>query len=107
MISKGKRQHLVRTYACLDFIRKMCLPNGGIDILSLCTRADRLPHVRQPVKPEPFDFDKFLETAVGSSESWETVGKMVTEICEGVVQRQEQQVVHKHSLKKDHWNGTC
>lgn len=96
MISKGKRQYLVRTYACLDFIRKMCLPNGGIDILALCAHSARLTHVREPVKSEPFDFDKFLETAVGSSESWETVGKMVTEICDGVLRRQEQQVVHKH-----------
>jgi hypothetical protein len=95
MISKGKRRNLVSTYACLDFIRKIGLPNKGIDVFALCARGSRLLHVRKPVKPEPFDYDKFLETAVGSSESWETAGKMATAICGEALRHQEQQVVRK------------
>lgn len=95
MISKGKRRNLVRTYACLGFLRKMGLPNGGIDVFGLCTRGNRLFHVRTPIEPEPFDFDKFLEKAVGTRESWDTVSKMATEIGEETLRRQEQSIVRK------------
>lgn len=95
MISKGKRQNLVRTFACLDFIRKMGLPNGSIDVFGLCARAGRLAHIRQPRTPEPFDYDKFLATAMGSCKAWDTVGKISLEIGEEILRRQEQQLVHK------------